>query len=107
MGRAGIMMCRRVTVDVDGVNKWGSTVRMLSAYYNLMSYGARRIRVDLTRKGFHLVAWFRDPVDALYVRRLVGDDRRRILFDEQVGVSRQILFGVKGGFEVRKDIQVS
>jgi len=81
---------------------------MLVAHNRLRLGGAVDIRVDLTRRGFHLVAWFREGVDIDYVRGLCGDCAGRVMVDGMAGpgVSRQILFGRKGGFEVRKGIRV-
>ena len=97
-----------MTVDVDGETRGAATVRMLIAHSILERSGARDIRVDLTRRGFHLVAWFAIPVDVDYMRAVAGDCGGRIFVDGLAGedVSRQILFGVKGGFVVRKGIRV-
>ena len=89
------MLGRRVTVDVDGVDRWDSTVAMLRAYSVLARGGADDVRVDLTRRGFHLVAWFRVAVDVGYFRELCGDCGGRLMVDGLSGgvVSEQILFG--------------
>lgn len=99
---------RRVTVDCDGVDRWDSTVRMLIARSVLVRGGAGDVRVDLTRRGFHVVAWFPVAVDVDYFRCLCGDCGGRLFVDGLVGggMSRQILFGEKGGFDVRKAIKV-
>ena len=68
---------RRVTVDVDGVDRNDSTCRMLIAYYRFKRGGAN-VRVDLTRRGFHLVAWFENIVDVDYFRCLCGDCHGRL-----------------------------
>ena len=102
------MMGRRVTVDVDGVDRWDSTVAMLRTHSVLTRGGALSVRVDLTRRGFHVVAWFRDVVDVTYFRCLCGDCGGRLMVDGLSGgvVSEQILFGTKDGFKVRKGIKV-
>jgi len=92
-----------VTVDVDGVDRGHATVKALMAYYRLVNGGAE-VRVDITKHGFHLVAWFPHVVDVDYWRCLCGDDVGRLFVDSlSMGcVSENILFGLKCGFRVRE-----
>jgi len=94
---------RRVTVDVDGVDRGHATVKALAAYYRLVNGGAV-VRVDLTRHGYHLVAWFPGPVDVDHWRCMCGDDVGRLFVDglSDGRVSEGILFGLKRGFRVRE-----
>ena len=98
-----MVLGRRVTVDVDGVDRGHATVKALAAYYRLVN-GDASVRVDLTRHGYHLVAWFREAVDVDYWRYYCGDDVGRISVDGLSGgsVSENILFGLKRGFRVRE-----
>ena len=97
-----------MTVDVDGVDRWDATVAMLRAHSVLTRGGAVSVRVDLTRRGFHVVAWFREAIDVGYFRCLCGDCGGRLMVDSLSGgvVSEQILFSEKDGFKVQKGIQV-
>jgi len=98
-----MVLGRRVTVDVDGVDRGHATVKALKAYYRLVNGGAD-VRVDLTRHGYHLIAWFPESVDVDYWRCLCGDDVGRLFVDGLSGgrVSEGILFGLKRGFRVRE-----
>ena len=94
---------RRVTVDVDGVDRGHATVKALAAYYRLVNGGAV-VRVDLTHHGYHLIGWFPVAVDVDYWRCFCGDDVGRIFVDSLSGgrVSEGILFGLKRGFRIRE-----
>jgi len=100
----------RITIDIDGENRDESTFRMLKIYFNLKYvFPDAKIRVDITRKGYHIVA-FSEKIqqqNVIEYRKMFGDDSIRIMLDEdREPVGSNILWSVKKGFVVKKDIKV-
>jgi len=82
----------------------------MQAIYNLLYSGiVASARVDLTRRGYHVVAWLRKPIshaEAATLRTLLGDDGQRLRHDSRRPFYlRNVLFSRKGDFIVRKDIR--
>jgi len=100
----------RITIDIDGENRNESTLKMLKTYFNLKYvFPDARIRVDLTRKGYHIVA-FSPKIrqeNVIEYRKMLGDDPIRIMLDEnRDDITSNILWSVKKGFVVKKNIKV-
>jgi len=100
----------RLTIDIDGENRDESTFKMLKTYYNLKYvFSDAKIRVDITRKGYHIVA-FSPKIqqdNVIEYRKMFGDDPIRIMLDEdREQIGSNILWSVKKGFIVKKDIKV-
>lgn len=82
---------------------------MLSAYFNIKHFFPdAQIRVDLTRKGYHVRAFIPEVKQKheLSVRAAFGDDKVRILLDESRCnlLTRSVLWSEKKGFKAQKDI---
>lgn len=97
----------RLTLDVDGADRWDSLFKMLSCYFNIHNLYGVWPRIDKSRHGFHLVAFVEDEqADMLEMRRVLGDDHNRIWWSEKARDFDQVLFTVKRGYRVTKDIKV-
>jgi len=99
----------RSTHDIDARNKNEATVKMLSVYHNIKyAYPDADIRVDLTRKGYHLVVWIKrlKQKEALAFRATFGDDNIRLMLDSSRSndLTKNVLWTEKKGWKVRKDI---
>ena len=100
----------RITIDVDAKNRDEATVKMLIRYFNIKYlFPNAKIRVDLTRKGYHVIAYdLPIPQDKiLELRQMFGDDGIRIMLDsDREPVGSNIMWSEKKGFVVKKDIKV-
>jgi hypothetical protein len=90
----------RVTVDLD---KCGY-LRLLMTYFNARYLTGREpeIRRSASGRGYHLIVrGLRTTWDGCFVlRRLLGDDGTRVLFDEASVRPRQVLWESKRGRHV-------
>jgi len=100
----------RLTLDIDGENRDDATVKMLARYFAIKHiWPDAEVRVDLTRKGYHIVVYGLDvPQERIIeLREVLGDDGIRVQLDTaREPVGSNILWTVKKGFRVKKDIKV-
>lgn len=103
-----IEMSARLTLDIDGENRNDADVKMLSRYYNVHYVYGIFPAVDLTRHGYHERAFVDDDqADMLEMRRVFGDDPKRILHSEQANRRcDNVLWSWKQGFQNQKDVKV-
>lgn len=89
-----------VTIDLDRPSR----LDIIRVWYNLRHTHPRILkgRISSSGEGVHIVAAMSSPIEeqeALAIRRALGDDPNRIIFDEQRPESKpsQILFDSKRG----------
>lgn len=89
-----------ITIDLDRPAR----VRILQAWYNLSRIGPATIqgRISSSGEGVHIAARLHEPITyeaMMEIRRELGDDPRRIYFDEVRPEAKpsQILFDIKRG----------
>jgi hypothetical protein len=98
----------RLTLDLDGVDRWDATVKaQIASASTHYVYGVWPF-VDLTRHGYHERAFVEDEQeDMLEMRRVFGDDHNRILHSEQANRRcDNVLWSWKQGFQNKRGINI-
>lgn len=101
-------MTGRLTLDIDGADRWDSTVKAQIASAGIHYVYGVWPKVDLTRHGYHAIAFVDDEqADMLEMRRVFGDDHNRIAHSEQANRRcDNVLWSWKQGFQITKDVKV-
>jgi len=90
----------RVTIDLDEPSEFA----LLKAYFNIKALnGGAEARISASGEGYHFIVRGL-PISfetSLRLRRLLGDDTTRIMFDEEEsGKPKQVLYRKKGKRQV-------
>lgn len=98
-----------ITLDLDNKSRRKATNAAL--FLKVILKLPTRLRESSSRKGWHVKAFLLDwPMeDQLKLRKLLGDDPRRIQKDRQrikIGAATQILFTSKNNLESTKWVNV-
>lgn len=84
----------RATIDLDQPTE----TRLTIMWYRLSHHGQPEGRVSKSGMGIHLKVHGQEPDEVEMIRRLCGDDRRRIAIDNRARLKpKQILFSRRGG----------
>ena len=77
---AGACVPNRIVVDLDSKNMF----HLLKTYFNAKQLG--EVEVEETRKGYHIIIRrSNNPRENIYIRMLLGDDPKRLEYDEILG----------------------
>ena len=102
----------RTSLDVDhfGEGEKGERQRNRTEIYLLSKLSqlakvATHIRIDYTKRGYHVIAWIPDNLCSYRIREVLGDCAGRLELDEQRPIyDRNVLWTKKGEWRILKGL---